>query len=64
MTNKRRTKQGIFEEAINIGYLQEMYSPIFDKNFSEMTNDEIKQQLDYWVENDYELFKKFVEVKK
>ena len=64
MTNKRRTKQDIFEKAINCGYLQEMYSPIFDKKFSEMTNDEIKQQLDYWVENDYELSKKVVEVKK
>jgi hypothetical protein len=64
MTNKRRTKQAIFEKVINCGYLQEMYSPIFDKKFSEMTNDEIKQQLDYWVEKDYELFKKFVEVKK
>jgi len=64
MTNKRRTKQDIFEKAINFGYLQEMYSPIFDKKFSEMTNDEIKQQLDYWVENDYELSKKVVEVKK
>lgn len=64
MTNKRRTKQDIFEKAINIGYLQEMYSPIFDKKFSEMTNDEIKQQLDYWVENDYELVKKIEEVKK
>lgn len=64
MTNKRRTKQDIFEKAINFGYLQEMYSPIFDKKFSEMTTDEIKQQLDYWVENDYELVKKNIEVKK
>jgi len=32
----------------NISTLQNMYSPMFDKKFSEMTDEEIKSQLDVW----------------
>lgn len=29
----------------------DMYSPIYDKTFDKMTEDEIKHQLDVWVES-------------
>jgi hypothetical protein len=38
-----------------VNTLARMYSPMFDKKFSEMSDDEIKQQLDYWLEIDAHL---------
>ena len=38
-------------KTVSLNALQSMYSPMFDKNFSEMSDDEIKQQLDLWVED-------------
>ena len=37
--------------SLNTDIYKSMYSPLFDKKFSELTNDEIKQQLDLWVED-------------
>ena len=38
-------------KTLNIATLQNMYSPMFDKTFDKMNDDEIKQQLDAWVES-------------
>ena len=37
-------------KSLEISFLQEMYSPMFDKKFSEMTDDEIRRQLDLWLD--------------
>lgn len=38
-------------KTVDIAILQNMYSPMFDKTFDKMNDDEIKQQLDAWVES-------------
>ena len=38
-------------KSTNIVTLRNMYSPMFDKNFSELNDGEIKLQLDLWLEN-------------
>ena len=38
-------------KTLNIATLQNMYSPMFDKTFDKMNDEEIKAQLDVWVEN-------------
>ena len=37
--------------SLNTDIYKSMYSPLFDKKFSELTDEEIKQQLDLWVED-------------
>ena len=49
--------------SLNNDIYKSMYSPLFDKKFSELTNDEIKQQLDLWVE-DNSFSRRFVTPKK
>ena len=45
-------KQYYFDsiKEINIATLKHMYSPLFDKTFDELTDQEIKEQLDLWIE--------------
>ncbi len=51
MTYNEELKRFYFDriKTTNIETLRNMYSPLFDKKFNEMTDDEIKQQLDVWV---------------
>ena len=50
--NMFKTQSEIYFERIktvSIEGLKAMFSPMFDKHFNEMTDDEIKQQLDLWL---------------
>ena len=51
-------------KKVSLEGLEAMYSPMFDKHFHEMTDDEIKQQLDFWVENEYPQHKEIFEGRK
>ena len=51
-------------KTVSVDTLKTMYSPLFDKRFHEMTDDEIKQQLDFWIENQYPKYKHIFEPRK